>query len=910
MNSRIVTNYDYFANVKIDIEKAINEASTIDGIMIMAKTNIDEFAGIHRWSSFSSFQHHIEKNKITGYEKEPIYNALTVAFSKNTWPTYVYTYGLKLEKNPVYARVTGADGKETSTIVYISRKMNGTSNSESKTLEKYTYSLRFSVSSNHPEISTSGERYETLKSASEAIVNNWLKTHIGLTATSGDKSYTFSPKSAIYTTGEEYGKVISSINDADVESLHWKFSGTDNISFPVQFADVYNYFKASGYVRPMFTSSGSQPYNYVYKTGSKHSSVRYGYNGIDNIDINTVRKVIMYTNSDSRIVFVEKFGDQYKTYRAKNSVITSGVLQKCDKNGVLDGVDGEDIDSKGKYVVAVSDTEVEVYAYNFDETFTNATSDKSATLVLKVAEGTVIPFAYAKTSSGNYGIINASTMKSCMKHEEVWKEFPITVEEVDGEKQFKLGVRFPYQDETWEKATEHPRTYYTYKVKGNKVTPVFYSEGVVVDENGDEKLDVSTVTVDLKTDPYANASGINPTVASGVLPADEDVIYTLNVYFSLNSPNNDNFVITKNTECTEYTSGVKAIQQALEESMVNDAWYVICPVDGEIKGETDDDYDYSFTLDELRTISESIESAEKMAIMCDTGSIRYSDSEDVDAHILKEMSSFAEQLDLDKYEDGGQTALPFRSPMFNNGNFVRTAVIYAPYTESAEEYFSTEVDAYGNSLNYAKKAYDNYRNVEWALAWLENESGTETAAFKTLKRATAPSYTEKFTEFMCGDLTDTDPLHQTDGANYNLCTNIGGRCIVLNGKTLSGEWMDIIRFRDWLIIEMRKRVASLFIRTTKIPFTDEGIAMITSVVRGVLVDGQTRGGIIRTYTDEEDNTIRGYTIKYPRARDIPAYVRQRRKLTGISFRARLTGAIHFAEITGTLAYGDTEVEDI
>lgn len=53
-----------------------------------------------------------------------------------------------------------------------------------------------------------------------------------------------------------------------------------------------------------------------------------------------------------------------------------------------------------------------------------------------------------------------------------------------------------------------------------------------------------------------------------------------------------------------------------------------------------------------------------------------------------------------------------------------------------------------------------------------------------------------------------------------------------NGGVVSGnEFIDTIRFRDWLQIRMQERLAALLTGTDKIPYTDDGIARIEGQVR-------------------------------------------------------------------------------
>jgi hypothetical protein len=72
--------------------------------------------------------------------------------------------------------------------------------------------------------------------------------------------------------------------------------------------------------------------------------------------------------------------------------------------------------------------------------------------------------------------------------------------------------------------------------------------------------------------------------------------------------------------------------------------------------------------------------------------------------------------------------------------------------------------------------------------------GGETWANKRLSAVTAPALTETAANFVFGK----------NGNTFEPFT--GTNAITQNGKVAGGEWIDIIRFRDWLCQEIRNRV--------------------------------------------------------------------------------------------------------
>lgn len=145
---------------------------------------------------------------------------------------------------------------------------------------------------------------------------------------------------------------------------------------------------------------------------------------------------------------------------------------------------------------------------------------------------------------------------------------------------------------------------------------------------------------------------------------------------------------------------------------------------------------------------------------------------------------------------------------------------------------------------------------------------------------------------------------------YNVITKKNGNTfepfrnisITQNGKVAAGEWIDVIRFRDWLEETIKTEMFSMLINRDKLPYTDKGIGLVESVLNSVLALGQRRGGIAPTEYDEYGNKNAGYVIEVPLAANISANVKAQRVLRDVKFTARLAGAIHVVEITGSLTY--------
>lgn len=143
--------------------------------------------------------------------------------------------------------------------------------------------------------------------------------------------------------------------------------------------------------------------------------------------------------------------------------------------------------------------------------------------------------------------------------------------------------------------------------------------------------------------------------------------------------------------------------------------------------------------------------------------------------------------------------------------------------------------------------------------------------------------------------------------NANTFEQFRNFAITQNGSVAGGEWIDNIRFRDWLAEQVKINVVSAMINANgKVPFTDPGIQIIVTALRQALDLGVARGGIAPPEVGDDgsgrERVIPSYVINAPRSADIPFNDKANRILRDVNFTARLAGAIHVVEIKGSLTY--------
>lgn len=117
------------------------------------------------------------------------------------------------------------------------------------------------------------------------------------------------------------------------------------------------------------------------------------------------------------------------------------------------------------------------------------------------------------------------------------------------------------------------------------------------------------------------------------------------------------------------------------------------------------------------------------------------------------------------------------------------------------------------------------------------------------------------------------------------------------GQTAGGEWVDVIRGKDWLNDAIETRLLTFFINRTgsKVTFNNDDLRTIEGVINGVLKEAVDR------------KILRGYIP----AR-VPANItftdQANRLLRDVAWTGYLAGAIHYVTVSGVLTYQSQEIE--
>lgn len=195
-----------------------------------------------------------------------------------------------------------------------------------------------------------------------------------------------------------------------------------------------------------------------------------------------------------------------------------------------------------------------------------------------------------------------------------------------------------------------------------------------------------------------------------------------------------------------------------------------------------------------------------------------------------------------------------------------------------------------NGLNYTRTislynaaAATSYVEAAWAGRCLPLDPGSLTWKFKSLAGVVADGLT-------------TGQIGTVDGKSGNTYTTIGGVDVTAEGVVASGEFIDVIRFQDFLQARIEENVYSALVNNEKIPYTQKGIAQVEQPLRAALLEGERVGGLA-----SPDGELPAFTINVPDILAVSNADKIARELNNVTFTAYLAGAIHNVKINGTLS---------
>ncbi|KAB8139266.1 DUF3383 domain-containing protein [Gracilibacillus oryzae] len=176
----------------------------------------------------------------------------------------------------------------------------------------------------------------------------------------------------------------------------------------------------------------------------------------------------------------------------------------------------------------------------------------------------------------------------------------------------------------------------------------------------------------------------------------------------------------------------------------------------------------------------------------------------------------------------------------------------------------------------------SYPAEGWVGRCAPTDPGSITWKFKTINGVVASGASE----------TEISTIKEGGGNTY---IEQGGVLMTYDGRTTSGEWIDVMRSIDFLEMRIQESVFGILVRNEKIPFTNNGIAQIITGVESPLKQGYLQGMI----ADDADG-VPLYSVSAPTRSEVSANDRANRILPDVNFTAEIAGAVHETRINGVV----------
>lgn len=142
--------------------------------------------------------------------------------------------------------------------------------------------------------------------------------------------------------------------------------------------------------------------------------------------------------------------------------------------------------------------------------------------------------------------------------------------------------------------------------------------------------------------------------------------------------------------------------------------------------------------------------------------------------------------------------------------------------------------------------------------------------------------------------TELKAIHEANGLTF---VTKAGDNVTSEGKAMSGEYIDIIDTKDWIISQIVYRTQKLLNAMPKVPYDNGGIAMLENVCLTVLKEAAVMGMIAY----DSDNGRYLYSTNYALRDTQDAADRVERKYIGGNFSFELAGAIHTVVVNGEIS---------
>lgn len=224
-----------------------------------------------------------------------------------------------------------------------------------------------------------------------------------------------------------------------------------------------------------------------------------------------------------------------------------------------------------------------------------------------------------------------------------------------------------------------------------------------------------------------------------------------------------------------------------------------------------------------------------------------------------------------------ETLIKIFMAVANDGNIPTSSTTDLASTLKALAYKRT-------ALVFSIAAISQGIEAAWMGGQLPATPGSNNWAFKTLVGISPDTLSASAQAILIGV-----PEAQIAGKNVNIYQTVGGVNITEMGQMIGGQYIDITIGIDWFKATCQVNLYTALIQASKIPYTDNGVAILIAAVQATIRQGVANGLI------DGNSPI---SVTAPSVLSVPASQRANRVAPTISFSFRLAGAINAVNVSG------------
>lgn len=138
--------------------------------------------------------------------------------------------------------------------------------------------------------------------------------------------------------------------------------------------------------------------------------------------------------------------------------------------------------------------------------------------------------------------------------------------------------------------------------------------------------------------------------------------------------------------------------------------------------------------------------------------------------------------------------------------------------------------------------------------------------------------------------------------NYNFYTKTTDieTNMFIDARMASGQFFDTIQAADWFAYNMKYKLVMLVQSRDKIPFTEDGLAIVKQTISETCVEALNSGVIGTGYDEDGDLVENGYAIQMPELADISKEDKAQRILRDVTVTLLLAGAVQTITVTNDI----------